>query len=80
MNISCLNNPKVICNSKPLHRIQKRNYIRAMQSNVNKELKFVNDHCDTNDFDTECVTSWERISLQTKYIYELIKKCDEDIP
>ena len=78
MNMVCVIKPIVFCYSKPLRKTQKSKCIQAMKTNLNKEMKFVNDHCDTNVLKTECIESWQRISLQTNYIYELIKTYEDD--
>lgn len=77
MNVCGVYKPTVICSSIPLRKTQKRKCVQALVSNLKKELQFVNEHCDTNVSTSECVASWERIALQSNYIYDIVKTLED---
>lgn len=62
------------CHSKTLQRNHIKNMHRSLQKSIKQDLQYIEDNCNNDDIDIECIIRWDRISSVSKSTKDLVKK------
>jgi hypothetical protein len=60
--------------SKTLQKNHLRNMHKSLQKSIKQDLKYIEDNCNNDIIDIECIIRWDRIASISKSTKDLLKK------
>lgn len=60
--------------SKILQKNHLRNMHKSLQKSIKQDLKYIEDNCNNDIIDIECIIRWDRIASISKSTKDLLKK------